>query len=224
MSACCNLRLHSPLKAVPGRIGDTYQAYCNTYKTHTMDTHHGGSRQPLDSDATTTKNATDVEAPQDFHHEDTDAFADVEHENPISLSAITREMDDLCQRIQAEEGQLTDSLHCIEWELQQLSISLYASAPPEPLEEVLKHCTDTLYSAQNQTHFTNTILQGITIFSGNDVTQLGDWLMDIETAAYLSAEDRTKLAQAKSKGLNHTLITEAFTSSKCWDDIRNLLC
>ena len=48
--------------------------------------------------------------------------------------------------------------------------------------------------------------------------------MDIETAADLSAESRTKLAQAKSKGLTHTLITEALNSGKCWDDIKDLLC
>ena len=48
--------------------------------------------------------------------------------------------------------------------------------------------------------------------------------MDIGTTANLTAESRTKLAQAKSKGLTHTLITEALTSSKCWDDIKDLLC
>ena len=48
--------------------------------------------------------------------------------------------------------------------------------------------------------------------------------MDIETAADLTAESRTKSAQAKSKGLTCTLITEALTSGKCWDDIKNLLC
>ena len=48
MVAHHNLRSCSPLKTVLGRIGDNYQAYCNTYKTHTMATHHGGSGQPLD--------------------------------------------------------------------------------------------------------------------------------------------------------------------------------
>ena len=48
---------------------------------------------------------------------------------------------------------------------------------------------------------------GIPIFNSNDSTQLEDWLVDIETAADLSAESRTKLAQAKSKGQTHTLIS-----------------
>ena len=46
--------------------------------------------------------------------------------------------------------------------------------------------------------------------------------MDIENTADLSAESRTKLVQAKSKGLTHTLITEALTSGKCWDDIKDI--
>ena len=94
----------------------------------------------------------------------------------------------------------------------------------KPLEKVLKHYTDTLCSAQKPTNFTNTLLQDLIIFNGNDATQLEDWLIDIETAADLSAESRTNLAQAKSKGLPHTLITEAPSSGKCWDDIKDLLC
>ena len=47
--------------------------------------------------------------------------------------------------------------------------------------------------------------------------------MDIETAADLTAERQTKLAQAKSKGLTHTLITEAITSGKSWDDCKDVL-
>ena len=47
--------------------------------------------------------------------------------------------------------------------------------------------------------------------------------MDIETTTDLSAESRMKLAQAKSKGLTHTLITEALNLGKCWDDIKDIL-
>ena len=55
MSAHHNFRLCSPLKKALGRIGDTYQAYCNTYKTHAMATHNGGSGQPLDRDTDMTR-------------------------------------------------------------------------------------------------------------------------------------------------------------------------
>ena len=47
--------------------------------------------------------------------------------------------------------------------------------------------------------------------------------MDIKTTADLTDESRTTLAQAKSKGLSHTLITEALASGKCWEDIKDLL-
>ena len=58
---------------------------------------------------------------------------------------------------------------------------------------------------------------------GSDSTQLEGWLVDIETAADLTDKSRTKLAQAKSKGLTCTLITEALTSGKCWEEIKDLL-
>ena len=123
MSAHQNLRLCSLLKTVLGRLGDTYQAYCNTYKTHTKATHHGGSGQPLDRVTDMSREEqpvmdTNVELQQDFHPEDTDQFENLEHKNPNRLHVITRELDDLHQRIQAEEGCPTESLHCIEQELQ----------------------------------------------------------------------------------------------------------
>ena len=69
----------------------------------------------------------------------------------------------------------------------------------------------------------NTLIQDIPTFNGSNSTQLEDWLVDIETAAGLTDESGTKLAQAKSKGLTHTLITEALTSGNCWEDIKDLL-
>ena len=50
-----------------------------------------------------------------------------------------------------------------------------------------------------------------------------DWLIDIETTANLTSESRTKLAQAKSKGLTHMLISEALNLDKSWDEIKDLL-
>ena len=72
-------------------------------------------------------------------------------------------------------------------------------------------------------NYMNTLLQDITIFTGNDATQLEDWLLDIETAVDLSAECRTKLAQAKSRDLTCTLMTEALTSGKSWEHIKDAL-
>ena len=82
---------------------------------------------------------------------------------------------------------------------------------------------NTLCSAEKQTNLTNSLLQDISVFNGHDATQLEDWLVDIETAADLTVESRTKLTQAKSKGLTCTLITEAITSGKSWDNMKDLL-
>ena len=41
-----------------------------------------------------------------------------------------------------------EALHHIERELQRVSIALQPSAPPEPLDDVLKQYMDTLCSAQ----------------------------------------------------------------------------
>ena len=83
---------------------------------------------------------------------------------------------------------------------------------------------ETLCSAQKQTTFVNALIQDIPTFNGSDSTQSEDWLVDIETAADLTDESRTKLAPAESKSLTHTLITEALTSGKCWEEIKDLLC
>ena len=48
MSAHYSTRMYSPFKTVLRKIGEKYQAYCTKYKTHTMATHHRGTRKPLD--------------------------------------------------------------------------------------------------------------------------------------------------------------------------------
>ena len=162
-------------KTAFGKLGNTYQAYCNTYKTHTMATHHGGSGQPLDRDIDVTREvhaATDtgIENTQDFHSLDTDHYEDLQHNNPVKLTALTSEVDDLCQWVQAGEGQPTENLNYIEHELQRLSISLNPPPTTEPLEEVNGHYTDTLCSVQKQTNLTNSLLQDISVFNGHDTT------------------------------------------------------
>ena len=91
MSAQCSLRSHSPFKTVFGKIGDTYQAYCHTYKTHAMATLHGGSGQPSDRDIATHKTTdTEIEHAQEFHHD----FKDSEPNNPTRLLNFR---DGICQ-------------------------------------------------------------------------------------------------------------------------------
>ena len=47
---------------------------------------------------------------------------------------------------------------------------------------------DTLYTAQKQTHLTNSLLQDIAIFNEHISTKFDEWLTDIETAADLLSE------------------------------------
>ena len=53
--------------------------------------------------------------------------------------------------------------------------------------------------------------------------QLKDWLTDIETASELTGKSRTKLAQAKSRGLVRTLITKVIIAQKGWEEIKDSL-
>ena len=105
--------------------------------------------------------------------------------------------------------------------LNQLAITLCPST--EPIGEVLNKYTNTLCNAQKKTSLENSLLQDIPILNGNDSSQLEDWLTDIETASELTGESRTKLAQAKSRGLVRTLISEALTLNKTWDNIKDSL-
>ena len=186
-----------------------------------MATHHRGAGQPLDRDIT--PHGQDIDILNDYHHEDMKNFENVEQENHTNLKTLTQDLDDLCHRVQAGKGQPTEAINCIECELHRLSLALHSSALPEPLDDVPQQYTETLCSAQKQTTFVDTLIQDIPTFHGSDSTQIEDWLVDIETAANLTDESRTKLAQAKSKGLTHILITETLISGKSWEEIKDLL-
>ena len=100
--------------------------------------------------------------------------------------------------VDINETQPTEAISCLECKLNRLTLTLCPSAPLEPLDEVLQQYIETLCTAQKKTSFVNTLLQDITIFNGNNSSQLEDWLSNIETASDLTSESRTKLAQAKS--------------------------
>ena len=185
-----------------------------------MATHHGGAGQPSDRDPNLLEQGTDIPS---NHLEDMDNFENGEHENHTTLKALTRNLDDLQHRVEIAEGQPMEAIHCLECEPHRLLLTFQPSASPEPLDEILQQYTETLCSAQKQTTFANTLIQDMPTFNGSDSTQLEDWLIDIETAANLTDESRIKLAQAKSKGLTHTLIMEALTLVKSWDKIKDLL-
>ena len=80
-----------------------------------------------------------------------------------------------------------------------------------------------LCSTQIQSNLTNSLMQDIPVFNEHDSTNLEDWLIDIEMAADLANESRARLTKAKLQGLMHTLVTEAISSNKSWDEIKDLL-
>ena len=116
-----------------------------------------------------------------------------------------------------------EAIHCLEHELHRLSLTFQPTTLPEALDEVLQQYMESLCSAQKQTTFANTLIQDIPTFNGSDSAQSEYWLIDIETVAGLTGESRTNLPQAKSKGLTCTLIMEAITLGKSWEEIKDLL-
>ena len=78
-------------------------------------------------------------------------------------------------------------------------------------------------NAQKKTFLESSLLQDIPTLNEQDSSQLEDWLTDIKTTSELTAESRTKLAQAKSKGLVRMLILEALTLQKTWEEIKDSL-
>ena len=126
--------------------------------------------------------------------------SDLVYGNQDRLTALTREINDLHQRVAAGEGQPAETLDCIQCELQNLSIAIHQPHPPapaEPLTEVIQQYTDTLCTMQKESHFMNSLLQDISVFNEHDSTNLEDWLTDLEMAADLTSKSRAKLAKAK---------------------------
>ena len=220
MSACHSLGMHSLLKKVLNRLGDSYHTHVNMYKNHTMVPHHGGTGQPLEKEPNPQEQ--DIYVPNDYQ-EDVDDFENIEHENHTQLRELMNEVDHLQNKVEATENQPTEAISYLECKLHRLTLALHPSALQEPLNEVLQQYTETLYTVQKQTTFVNTLLQDITIFNGNDSSQLEDCLIDIETTTDLTSKSRSKLAQTKSKGLMHALISGALNSDKSWDEIKDLL-
>ena len=100
---------------------------------------------------------------------------------------MTNEIDYLQHKVDANETQPIEAISHLEYELNRLTVTLCPSALPEPLDEVLQQYTDTSCTAQKKTFFVHTLLQDITIFNGNNSSQLEDWLIDIETASDLTS-------------------------------------
>ena len=158
-----------------------------------MATHYGGvgdtsmnnpESHDMDSDS------------QDNYQEDVNDLENIEPNLLAGLKHLTHEIEQLRQTM--------DAIKHLEQKLNQLAITLHP--PTEPIGGVLNKYTNTLCTTQKKKSLESSLLQDIPILNGNDSSQLEDWLTDIETASELTGKIRTKLAQAKSKGLVRTLI------------------
>ena len=158
---------------------------------------------------------------QDNYQEDVNDVEHIEHNHPAELKHLTHKMEWLRQTVKDKDNNPMDTIKHLEQKLNQLDITL--CPPTEPIGEVLSKYTNTLCSAQKKTSLESSLLQDIPILNGNDSSQLEDWLTDIETASELTGESRTKLVQAKSRGLVRTLISKGLTLNKTWEDIKDSL-
>ena len=184
-----------------------------------MATHYGGigdtsmndpESQDIDSDS------------QNNYQGDVNDQEHIEFDPPVALQHLTCKMEWLWQTVADKDNDPRDAIKHLEQKLNQLAITL--CPPTEPIEEVLNKYTDTLCNAQRKTSLENSLLQDIPILNGSYPSQFEDWLTDIKTASELTGESRTKLAQAKSRGLVRTLISEALTLHKTWEEIKDSLC
>ena len=153
---------------------------------------------------------------QDMDNVSEDTFQD---ENIVQR--LLHETEHLKQVIEDRDNDPREAIHELEQRLNRLTLPLHPS--DDPIENVLDKYTETLCTTQKKTSLESSLLQDIPTLNGQDSSQLEDWLMDIETASELAGESRTKIAQAKSKGLVRTLISEALTAQKNWDEIKDSL-
>ena len=126
------------------------------------------------------------------------------------------------QAVENRDNEPREAIEQLEQRLNRLTLTLHHAN--DPIENMLDRYTKTLCTAQKKTSLESSLLQDIPTLNGQDSSQLEDWLTDIETASELTGESRTKLAQAKSKGLVRTLISEALTAQKNWEEIKDSLC
>ena len=158
---------------------------------------------------------------QDNYQGDVNDQEHVEFDPPAALQHLTCEMEWLRHTVEDKDNDPRDAIKHLEQKLNQLAITLCPST--EPIAEVLNKYTDTLCNGQKKTSLENSLLQDIPTLNGNDSSQMEVWLTDIETASELTGESRTKLVQAKSRGLVRTLISEALTLHKTWEEIKDSL-
>ena len=154
--------------------------------------------------------------------QDVDNVSEDDFQDENIVQRLLPETEHLKQVIEDRDNDPREAIHELEQWLNRLTLTLHRS--DDTIENLLSTYTKTLCTAQKKTSLESSLLQDIPTLNGQDSSQLEDWLTDIETASELTGESRTKLAQAKSKGLVRTLISEALTAQKNWEEIKDSLC
>ena len=147
--------------------------------------------------------------------QDVDNVSEDKFQDENIVQKLLCKTEHLKQVIEDRDNDPREAIHDLEQRLNRLTLTLHHS--DTPIENVLDRYTETLCTAQKKTSLESSLLQDIPILNGQDSSELEDWLTDIETALELTGESRTKLVQAKSKGLVRTLISEALTAQKSWE-------
>ena len=174
MATCLGGAAHSLDRGLDILTEDPEQANIDNESTHSSDT------------------SVVLGGPETVEHPE-----DPVYNNQDRLTALTREIHDLHQRVAVGKGQPAETLDCIQHELQNLTLAIHQLQLPTPVEppgEVIWQYTDTLCSRQKQSNFTNSLLQDIPVLNEHDSTKLEDWLTDIEMAADLTSKRRARLA------------------------------
>ena len=154
--------------------------------------------------------------------QDVDNISEDESQDEDLIRQLLCKTAHLKQFVEDRDNEPREAIHDLEQRLNELTLTLHC--PDTPIENVLDRYTKTLCTAQKKTSLESSLLQDIPILNGQDSSQLEDWLTDIETASELTGKSRTKLAQAKSRGLVRTLISKALTAQKSWEEIKDSLC
>ena len=153
--------------------------------------------------------------------QDVDNVSEDESQDEDLIRQLLHKIACLKQFVEDRDNEPRDTIHDLEQRLNELTFTLHHL--DTPIENVLDRYTETLCTAQKKTSQESSLLQDIPILNGQDSSQLEDWLTDIETASELTGKSRTKLAQAKSRGLVRTLLAKALTAQKSWEEIKDSL-
>ena len=153
--------------------------------------------------------------------QDVDNVSEDEDQDDNLIRQLIHETLSIKQFVEERDNKPREAIYDLNQRLNDLTLALHHQ--DTPIENVLDRYTETLCTAQKKTSLESSLLQDIPILNGQDSSQLEDWLTDIETASELTNKSRTKLAQAKSRGLVRTLIPEVLIAQRSWDEIKDSL-